>query len=426
MRRALLLFLLAGAACSGAEPAMVVPDPQVRCGDGKAAGVEQCDGSDLRGATCEALGFNAGTPVCLSSCLLDVRACETVELCHNGVDDDRDGDKDCDDPDCVSEGMCAVCGDGEVTANEQCDDGNSASGDCCDGCRAESGCEVEPNDERVEAVTLGGTAQAERSGHIATVGDVDLYVVTVPAGSTGTLIAESHPFDDGTTCSSDVDTLLEIRDAGGELVASDEDGGAGFCSRVTASGLAPGPIYVVVRASAFAPSGTLAYRVTTSLALAACGDGVRQAGQACDDGNTQSGDGCSSACRVEPRAEVEPNDVLATANGPFAVPFAIDAKVGDPGADNADHDVFAVELGAATRLVIETQILQASDCLELLAAPELRDASGALLAMSPGTGASSRSCGLLVTERALAPGRYYLEIAGRPAPASYRLLVTTP
>lgn len=65
-------------------------------------------------------------------------ACGTLpELdCGNGIDDDGDGAKDCDDSDCVDTAACAppgVCGDGTLDAGEQCDDGNNVSGDGCEG-----------------------------------------------------------------------------------------------------------------------------------------------------------------------------------------------------------------------------------------------------------------------------------------------------
>lgn len=57
------------------------------CGDGIAAGDEQCDGEDLRGETC------VGTLACNSECRLDYGACEQV------------------------------CGDGVVLGNEECEAG---------------------------------------------------------------------------------------------------------------------------------------------------------------------------------------------------------------------------------------------------------------------------------------------------------------
>jgi hypothetical protein len=62
-----------------------------RCGDGIAAGSEQCDGDDVRGATCPG---GAGTVRCTDVCTLDYEQCP------------------------------AVCGDGIVNGNEECDAGN--------------------------------------------------------------------------------------------------------------------------------------------------------------------------------------------------------------------------------------------------------------------------------------------------------------
>ena len=72
------------------------------CGDGFVhQGVEECDGADLGGQTCAALGFDGGDLACAPGCLLDTAA-------------------------------CAACGDGQLDPGEACDDGNTAPGDGCD------------------------------------------------------------------------------------------------------------------------------------------------------------------------------------------------------------------------------------------------------------------------------------------------------
>lgn len=47
------------------------------CGDGIVEFDEQCDGSDLGGATCESLGFSGGTLGCTSNCTYDTSNCTT-------------------------------------------------------------------------------------------------------------------------------------------------------------------------------------------------------------------------------------------------------------------------------------------------------------------------------------------------------------
>lgn len=63
--------------------------PLPGCGNGIAEGLEQCDGADLRGSTCQSLGFSGGTLACLVSCRLDGRACALPEsqasLLHGGA-----------------------------------------------------------------------------------------------------------------------------------------------------------------------------------------------------------------------------------------------------------------------------------------------------------------------------------------------------
>lgn len=54
------------------------------CGDGRRAGAELCDGTDLGGNTCTGLGFNGGTLACSSTCALDTSGC--TDQTQTGVD----------------------------------------------------------------------------------------------------------------------------------------------------------------------------------------------------------------------------------------------------------------------------------------------------------------------------------------------------
>jgi hypothetical protein len=51
------------------------------CGNGVAGGDEECDGGDLRGATCQALGFAHGTLGCTSRCIYYVVDCSDEPSC---------------------------------------------------------------------------------------------------------------------------------------------------------------------------------------------------------------------------------------------------------------------------------------------------------------------------------------------------------
>jgi cysteine-rich repeat protein len=62
--------------------------------------------------------------------------CQAIvaEICDNGLDDEGDGDSDCDDADCAAFPACAPlpsCGNGTLESGEQCDDGNTTNGDGC-------------------------------------------------------------------------------------------------------------------------------------------------------------------------------------------------------------------------------------------------------------------------------------------------------
>ena len=75
--------------------------------NGVAEAGETCDGSDLAGASCASLGFDAGILSCAADCAsYDVSSCTT----------------DSTDP--------AVCGNGIIEADEQCDGTNLGGSSC--------------------------------------------------------------------------------------------------------------------------------------------------------------------------------------------------------------------------------------------------------------------------------------------------------
>jgi DNA-binding beta-propeller fold protein YncE len=126
------------------------------CGNGVRDPGEECDGSDLGGATCGDGGCTGGTPSCSSACTLDFSSCSGCPICGNGL---KEGGEECDGADlggedCGTLGFyCQVggglgcnadctfdaadcipgaCGDGSVQAdcNEVCDGSNLAGESC--------------------------------------------------------------------------------------------------------------------------------------------------------------------------------------------------------------------------------------------------------------------------------------------------------
>lgn len=75
-------------------------EPGPMCGDGAVNGTEECDGTELGGATCESEGFDGGTIACSGTCELDTSACFS-------------------------------CGDGIVNGTEECD-GTDLGGATCE------------------------------------------------------------------------------------------------------------------------------------------------------------------------------------------------------------------------------------------------------------------------------------------------------
>jgi cysteine-rich repeat protein len=189
-----------------------------------------------------------------------------------------------------------ACGDGVRDADEQCDDGNTRSTDGCDAdCLLERS-ESEDNGRRSRADTFNFTPWFAQ---ISPAGDVDYFRLSLTATSS-TLVAETLDLGDGACALGTMDPVIDILDSssgGGNVRASDDDGGQGTCARAIASGLAAGTYYIRVSAAAGASPATFPYRLELSVGV--CGDGDPTLGEGCDDGNLTTGDGCDSHCQVE-------------------------------------------------------------------------------------------------------------------------------
>jgi len=158
MRRAVnlvwLLCLFVGA-IAGCDKGGKKPTGDALCGNGAIDSGEVCDGSNLNGATCEMLGFGAGTLLCAANCLsFDMSACGPSLTCGDGV---KNGADVCDGDDlggqsCQTQGFSAgdlkclsncggfdtssctgqiVCGNNTIEGNEVCD-GAQLNGATCE------------------------------------------------------------------------------------------------------------------------------------------------------------------------------------------------------------------------------------------------------------------------------------------------------
>lgn len=228
-------------------------DGQTLCGNGVADEGEICDADDLRGRTCESLGFtDGGTLACRLSCdYFDTTGCETS--CGDGL---AGGSESCDGTDFSNE-TCESLGyyGGDLSCTASCQyNFATCTGRCGDGI-------VQLGIEACDGTNLAGRGCDSVGFH------------------TGVLACDAQ-------CEHDVSGCREFC-GDGELQqmyesceGTDLDGAT--CESLGYTG------------------GTLACQVDCSFDVTSCtsvcGNGLLDTGEACDDGNTVGGDGCSADC----------------------------------------------------------------------------------------------------------------------------------
>lgn len=196
----------------------------------------------------------------------------------------------------------AKCGDGTLGQGEECDDGNTTSGDGCSSlCKNEV---TTPASCPGTAITLTDSGDAFVG---SVTGDTSSGVASIDSakcggGTANDLVYTFVPTAAGRatiTLQSSFDAILSARTdcAKGETevscMATPSGGGE---TSIAVSATAGQPISIVVD-GADGHSGS--FKLDVAIGKTVCGDGLAQLPEQCDDGNTIDGDGCSSTCQLE-------------------------------------------------------------------------------------------------------------------------------
>ncbi len=223
-----------------------------------------------------------------------------------------------------------VCGDGMITGNETCDDGNTVSGDGCSAsCQEEVGfhcitagapcvktayCgdgivqspEVCDDGNSQGGDGCSGTCQIEQNFTCPTPGQ-PCVSLTPPVCGDG-VVTGGEKCDDGNTKSGDgcsatctVEDGWKCQDLGGKCAPNCGDGkivGSEDCDLGPDNGQNKGcAADCTIQAGWVCGIGS---NNVYGCHQTVCGDGVKEGSEQCDDGNLIPFDGCSPTCAIEP------------------------------------------------------------------------------------------------------------------------------
>jgi cysteine-rich repeat protein len=230
--------------------------------------------------------------------------------CGDGIAQPAAGEQ-CDDGNTVSGDGCTdlcqietTCGDGSayILAGEQCDDGNTANGDgCSDVCKIEGKnytTETEPNDAATPNPIDGFDGVV---ASIVPAGDQDFFTFEVTVPNSSVLIETTNGAGG---CPTGFDSKIYLYNPASVEIASDDDDGTDSCSKITpgidagATNLPVGVYKIKVEEYQNDEVQTF-YVLDVKVSPPGCGDFLLSAGEQCDDGNTTPGDGCDASCMVE-------------------------------------------------------------------------------------------------------------------------------
>ena len=191
-----------------------------------------------------------------------------------------------------------LCGNGVVTAPEQCDDGNESDGDCCS-----SACEIELSDPACQCGSGTVTVGEECDDGNAIEGDGCDSNCTFTACGNGKQ-TEGEECDDGNLVSGDgCDENCQATGCGNGVTTSGEqcdDGnsveGDGCDTNCTLSACGNGATGGAEECDD--GNGMDGDGCDSNCTFTACGNGKQTEGEECDDGNVVSGDGCDENCQA--------------------------------------------------------------------------------------------------------------------------------
>jgi cysteine-rich repeat protein len=335
------------------------------CGNGVAEPGELCDGDDVRGRSCQDLGFDTGEARCTANCTFDTSGCSGTETCQDGRDNDGDGDADCNDPGCA-----AACADPCATP------------------------EILPDPANVSGETRGHavfqTLCADPPG-----GPAAVYEFT--ATTTGFL-------DVIATAQTERDIIVSVRtscaDVAAELTCDNSAVGSGVDDFVSLPITAGETVYIVV--SGADENQTSAFALVARSRSTICGDGIQDPSEECDVISPGPNDGCSDDCHFD-LTEVEPNGTAGTANVYAAPYFGAVQPAGD-------QDVIRVTVPSGpTTLTAETSSITSAACVnnQLDSAVDILDSAGTVLVSNDNSGPGL--CAQAVAP-SLAAGTYYVRV----------------
>jgi cysteine-rich repeat protein len=365
--------------CKTQDPEFVCPTPgepcidEVVCGSGALEGTEECDdGNATAGDGCDASCVVEAGFVCPRP---DV-ACVAQPVCGNGVlergercDDANDVSSDgctgigdaagaCQPEDgfwCPAAGSpCAAvqCGDGVRSPGEQCDDGDTVSGNGCSAeCKTEAGFVCGKPGEPCSPVCGDGIRFGEEEcddGGLVNGDGCNAACRNEP----GFACPEIGGDCDLAVCGNGVQEPGEGCDDGNTIAG---DGCSPNCQGEPVVEVGTDPVVQVT-----------------------CGDGLQTSGEGCDDGNVASGDGCSADCLVEEGFHCDPMLEL-----PEFVEFAVTYRDFVGRAEDGGHPDFEWRTGNGSPGI---------------SGPVCATANNVPCVDPPGTDCTAGTCGVLDAE----------------------------